>query len=100
MIPLPLSSSYFTLDPRGISITAWNSRGTFSPGLRSCQGCIGRASNPTDRKLDRMIRQYDLATLTRKDINILRIDILQCAVLQIVLREQEYSAWALPQTHE
>src|ERR1700675_2782183 len=35
--PLGLSNSYFTLEPSGISITAWKSRGSSSPGETSCQ---------------------------------------------------------------
>src|SRR5579863_697229 len=37
-MPVALSSSYFTLEPSGISITALNSFGTCSPGLKSCHG--------------------------------------------------------------
>src|SRR5215467_8969500 len=37
--PVGLSSSYFKLEPRGISMTAWKSRGTSLPGETSCQGC-------------------------------------------------------------
>src|ERR1700689_633403 len=40
MRPLALSSSYFTLDPKGISMTVLNSRGSLSPGVTSCQGWI------------------------------------------------------------
>ncbi|MGD0956823.1 MAG: hypothetical protein ABR953_08310 [Candidatus Acidiferrales bacterium] len=35
-----LPSSYSTLEPSGISITALNSFGTFSPGLTSCQAWL------------------------------------------------------------
>src|SRR5215471_1643087 len=37
--PVGLSSSYFRLEPRGISMTATKSRGTSLPGKTSCQGC-------------------------------------------------------------
>ena len=35
--PLTLSSSYLTLDPRGISMTALKTSGASSPMLMSCQ---------------------------------------------------------------
>src|ERR1700690_2998799 len=38
MRPLDLSSSYFTLEPKGISTTQSNSWGSLSPGVTSCQG--------------------------------------------------------------
>ena len=38
--PLDLSSSYFTLEPKGISMTQSNSWGSLSPGVTSCQGWI------------------------------------------------------------
>src|ERR1700685_1859093 len=38
--PLDLSSSYFTLEPKGISTTQSNSWGSLSPGVTSCQGWI------------------------------------------------------------
>src|SRR5271165_601468 len=38
--PLALSSSYFTLEPKGISMTQSNSLGSLSPGVTSCQGWI------------------------------------------------------------
>ena len=37
--PVSLSSSYFTLDLAGISITACISSGAFSPMAKSCHGC-------------------------------------------------------------
>src|SRR5437764_14868021 len=37
--PVSLSSSYFTFEPSGISITAWKSRGSSFPGETSCQAC-------------------------------------------------------------
>src|SRR6476660_6943887 len=37
--PLGLSSSYFTFEPSGISITAWKSRGNSLPGDTSCHAC-------------------------------------------------------------
>src|SRR5262245_10302842 len=37
--PVFLSNSYLTLEPVGISTTAINSAGSFSPGVTSCQGC-------------------------------------------------------------
>src|SRR3712207_8882504 len=39
-IPVSLSSSYFTLDPIGISITDVNCVGRCSPGVTSCQACL------------------------------------------------------------
>src|SRR6266567_5435277 len=35
--PVGLSNSYLTLEPRGISMMAWKSRGTSLPGETSCQ---------------------------------------------------------------
>ena len=46
--PLDLSSSYFTLEPNGISITQSNSWGSLSPGVTSCQGWIIRESQFTE----------------------------------------------------
>src|SRR6266542_7059758 len=36
IMPLLLSSSYFTLEPKGISMTELNSFGIFGPGEMSC----------------------------------------------------------------
>ena len=44
--PLALSSSYFTLEPDGISITLSNSSGSLPPGVTSCQGWIIRKCSP------------------------------------------------------
>src|SRR5579863_10305882 len=46
--PLDLSSSYFTLEPKGISTTQSNSWGSLSPGVTSCQGWIIPAVILTD----------------------------------------------------
>src|SRR3974390_694420 len=42
MSPLCLSSSYLTLEPKGISITTENSSGRPSPGEMSCQAWVIR----------------------------------------------------------
>src|ERR1700680_703596 len=52
MSPLALSSSYFTLEPKGISITVLNSSGSRSPGVTSCQAwiigsCLNKKRNET-----------------------------------------------------
>ncbi len=41
--PVSLSSSYFTFDPRGISMTAFTMSGAVSPIARSCLRKYGRA---------------------------------------------------------
>src|SRR5437764_14991098 len=38
--PVFLSSSYLTLEPIGISMTAVNSAGRCSPGVTSCHACV------------------------------------------------------------
>src|ERR1700735_530308 len=97
-MPLPLSSSYFTLEPSGISITARNSCGTFLPGLKSCHGCIAMSPGlRSDCKSHRVIRQHNLAALARTYINGLRIDVLKRCVLQITLGEKKYTTFAAPQ---
>src|SRR5215470_9274285 len=42
--PVALSSSYLTLEPRGISMTAWKSRGNSLPGEISCHAWVTRNS--------------------------------------------------------
>jgi hypothetical protein len=48
--PVSLSSSYLTLEPRGISMTALSTPGASTPGLRSCQGWLAAMRGGTRRQ--------------------------------------------------
>src|SRR5882757_4133337 len=57
--PVGLSNSYLTLEPSGISMTAWKSRGTSLPGETSCQACstvdgLARGMSPGHYRLRRV----------------------------------------------
>src|SRR5947209_9496585 len=73
--PVSLSSSYLTLEPIGISMTAVNSAGKCSPGVTSCQACVitqdlstGRATGgnrPRRRYQERLV----ILRLQAADVN-------------------------------